>query len=454
MPTPATPRPELPFETLPAQTGPLLLALSGGLDSVVLLDLLARSEETRRRGLRAMHVDHGLQPQSADWARHCLALCSELNIKCSIHRLQLAPGPGLEARAREARYAALSAELTPGEVLVTAHHLDDQAETFLLRALRGAGERGLGAMRPLREFGPGWLWRPLLALPRASIEAHARGTGLAWVEDPSNASLDHDRNFLRHAVLPLLQKRWPQAASSLVLAAQRSAEADARLAQADAVDLALCQGLDPLRLALPPLRSFDPARRARVLRALVVSHGAPQLPAAVLGQIERELLHARADSDASVGWRGWALRAWRDSLHLLPPSTQLPEDLDLAWDGRSPLALPDGALVGLCDGQGAWVEGEPLPALLRVRRRQGGERLRLAPGRPSRSLRILLQELGLPPWLRPRLPLLFDASGELKAAGDLLLAEDLAQALRARGLCLRWRLPVTGAGSGTATQLD
>lgn len=444
------PCPELPFATLPAEAGPLLLALSGGLDSVALLSLLARSPEARQRGLRAVHIDHGLQPDAAAWGQHCLALCARLEIECTIQRLQLAPGAGLEARARDARYAALAAELKPGEVLVTAHHLDDQAETFLLRALRGAGERGLGAMRPLRPFGPGWLWRPLLQVPRALLEAHARDAGLAWVEDPSNASLDHDRNFLRHAVLPLLRQRWPQAAASLALAAQRSADADARLAQADAVDLALCQGLDPRRLDLRPLRSFDPARRARVLRAFVEAGGAPQLPLTVLGQIERELLDARPDSDASAGWRGWTLRAWRGSLHLLPPSTALPEGLDLAWDGRAPLALPDGALLGLCDGQGAWVEERPLPVPLWVRPRRGGERFRHAAGRPSRSLRILLQELGLPPWLRTRLPLLVDASGELKAVGDLLLAEDLGQALHARGLCLRWRLPE----GPTATQRD
>ena len=437
----AQPIPELNLEALPAAAGGLVLALSGGVDSVALLDLLARSTPAMRRGLRTVHVDHGLQPASAEWAQHCRSLSEGFGLECRIHRLRLAAGPGIEARARAARYAALTAELAAGEVLVTAHHLDDQAETFLLRALRGAGERGLGAMRPLRSFGSGWLWRPLLGLPRASLEAHVRHAGLGWVEDPSNALLDHDRNFLRHAVLPVLRQRWPQAASSLALAARRSAEADERLRTADAVDLALCQGLDPARLAGDALRGLPAARRARVLRAFVEANGAPQLPSPVLDQIERELLRARPDSEACVQWRGWSLRAWRDSLHLLRPHLPLPAGLDLPWDGRAPLPLPDGAQLGLCDGQGRWVWGEPLPEPLRVRRRQGGERIRLSADRPRRSLKKALQELGIPPWLRVRLPLLFDASGELRAAGDLLLERPLQDALHARGLCLRWRLP-------------
>ena len=186
---------------------PLLVGYSGGLDSTALLHLLAR--EPAHRGLRAIHVHHGLQPEADAWADHCARTCAALGIGLEIVRVQVArdTGEGLEAAARRARMAAFAQALENDGVLALAHHRDDQAETFLLRALRASGSDGLGAMRPWRRFGPGWLWRPLLDLPRQALVDYARAHGLDWIEDPSNASDDHDRNYLRRRVLSLLRER-------------------------------------------------------------------------------------------------------------------------------------------------------------------------------------------------------------------------------------------------------
>lgn len=426
---------------LPPEAG-LAVAFSGGLDSRVLIQLLAEADWARARGLRALHVDHGLHSDSAHWAAHCQREASGLGLDISVLPVEVPGGSGgLEERARRARHSALEAALRPGEVLVMAHHQDDQAETFLLRALRGAGERGLGGMRVLRRFGTGWLWRPLLGTPRSALEHFARTRALRWIDDPSNNDPRHDRNFLRQAVLPLLRQRWPQAAESLALSAALSAEADARLASLDAVDLARAQLLDPRALDLQVLRAWESARRARVLRAWLQALDCALPPPSVLAQIERELLQARADSEAEARWRGHRLRAWRDALHLLPGLRPLPTNLDFEWDGASPLALPDGHALALCDGMGEIQPDARLPRPLRVRVRQGGERISVSAKRPRQCVKTLLQSLGVPPWQRPHLPFLWSAEGELVAVGDLLVREDFRESLVASGLCLRWLGP-------------
>jgi len=432
---------DLDAGALPPEAG-LAVAFSGGLDSRVLLQLLAEADWARARGLRVLHVDHGLHADSARWAEHCRREALGLGLDISLLRVEVPGGSGgLEERARRARHSALQAVLRSGEVLVMAHHQDDQAETFLLRALRGAGERGLGGMRALRSFGAGWLWRPLLAAPRSALEHYARVRDLRWIDDPSNLDPRHDRNFLRHAVLPLLRQRWPQAAESLALSASLSAQAEARLQALDAIDVARAQQMDPRVLDLTVLRSWEPARRARVLRAWLHALGCALPPPSVLAQIERELLQARADSEAQVRWRGHHLRAWRDALHLLHALPPLPADLDLAWDGARPLALPDGHALALCDGMGEVQPDARLPWPLRIRAREGGERIRLSPTRPSQCVKTLLQTLGVPPWQRPHLPFLWNADGELIAVADLLLREDFRVALIGHGLCLRWLGP-------------
>ncbi len=434
---------------LPPEAG-LAVAFSGGMDSRVLIQLLAEADWARARGLRALHVDHGLHSDSAHWAAHCQREASELGLDISVLPVEVPGGSGgLEERARRARHFALEAALRPGEVLVMAHHQDDQAETFLLRALRGAGERGLGSMRVLRRFGTGWLWRPLLGTPRSALEHFARTRGLRWIDDPSNIDPRHDRNFLRQAVLPLLRQRWPQAAESLAQSAALSVEADARLASLDAVDLARAQLLDPRALDLQVLRAWESARRARVLRAWLQALGCALPPPSVLAQIERELLQARADSEAEARWRGHRLRAWRGALYLLPELPPLPIDLEFAWQGGGPLTLPDGHALALCNGLGEVQPDAQLPQALRLRARQGGERIRLSPKRPSQCVKTVLQSLAVPPWQRPHLPFLWSTEGELVAIGDLLLRDDFRAALSARGLCLRWlgpygRSPIAG----------
>ena len=418
--------------------GPLLLAYSGGLDSTVLLHALAADPALRARGLRALHVDHGLHPQSVAWGEACADNCRRLGVPLAIVRVDVRPdGEGLEAAARRARHAAFAQALQPGELLVTAHHRDDQAETVLLRLLRGAGD-GLAAMRPLRRFATGWLWRPLLALPREALVAHAREQGLHWVEDPSNASDRHDRNFLRHHVLPRLHERWPQAGAALARSAALLATQADLLAGEDARRLAQVQGVDPQTLSVDALLCEPPAWRARLLRAWLAGRGLPPLPADALDTIERELLPARPDASARFEWSGAVIQRWRDLLHAGPAQVPLPADWSAEWTGEAPLVLPTGDTLAL----------EPprqFDAPLRVHARQGGERLVL-PGRSHHTeLKHALQDLGVPPWERLRLPLLSAPDGSLMAAADLILSAPLADWLDRHATRLRWARTVDRA---------
>ena len=407
---------------------PLLVALSGGLDSSVLLHLLAHSP-LRANGLRAIHVHHGLHPDADAWARHCETFCASLDVSLTVLRVEVRnDGDGPEAAARAARHAAFERELRDGEILALAQHRDDQAETFLLRALRGSGPDGLGAMRAWRAFGRGWLWRPLLAQPREALLDYATKHGLRWIEDPSNADECFDRNFIRHRVMPLLRERWPQADAAFARSAGLSAEIADAFAAID--DAALDSIVDDDKLPCDVLRAMTADARARLLRRWIAYLGLPPLPADGLRRIESELLPAAEDRVPHYDWSDARIIQWRGRLHASRRDDDWPIRWQRDWDGTTPLALPDGGSLAL--------EGVPrFDATVQVRARIGGERIVLPGRRHSHPLKHVLQERGLPPWERARLPLLFAADGTLLAAGTDILAAPFAQWLADRDARLR-----------------
>ncbi|MEQ5800853.1 tRNA lysidine(34) synthetase TilS [Halomonas sp. H10-9-1] len=382
-----------------AQTPPgrcVWIALSAGLDSTLLLTLAADACQRFPRPLRAIHVHHGLQAAADAFEAHCQALCRRLGVALTIERVSVDPsaGQGLEGAAREARYAAFARRVAPGETLWLAQHRDDQAETLLLAALRGSGVRGLGGMPMERDWRRRRLQRPLLGISRASLEAEAARRGLAWTEDPSNAECDQDRNYLRHAILPRLGERWPHAAGSLARSAALCAEADGLLAELAGIDLEGLGG-DPGRLSRDGLSRLSAARRRLLVRHCCGRLGLALPPARRLESLLAQL-GAREDAETRVAWPGGEARVWRGHLYLLAPLPIAPTGWWVAWDGRGPLATPfGGCRVSLAGPTG--VEGR-----LWAMPRRGGERLCLA-GRGHRDLKRLLQELGVPPWVRGRL---------------------------------------------------
>jgi tRNA(Ile)-lysidine synthase len=274
-----------------------VVAWSGGLDSTVLLHLLAqaRRQQPAQLALRAVHVDHGLQPAAADFRRFCRSTARKWRVPLAVIKadVRLAGGESVEAAARTARYAALAGALLPGELLLTAQHADDQLETLLLALMRGAGPAGLAAMPSAVAFGPTLLLRPLLAQERGQLGAYATRHALPWQDDPSNDQLRFDRNYLRARVLPLLRERWPAVARTASRSAAHCAVAAAALTQSARRDLEAAADGPDLEVAV--LRRWAPARRAAVLRLWIADRG---LQAPEMRHIEQILLLMDARPDA------------------------------------------------------------------------------------------------------------------------------------------------------------
>ncbi len=418
----------------------VLVAFSGGLDSSVLLHLLAHDPAMLDRGLRALHVHHGLHARADAWAEHCAERCRAWGIALDVVKVEVRhdSGHGPEAAARQARRRAFAEALRSGETLALAQHRNDQAETFLLRALRASGPDGLASMRPWQRFAGGWMWRPLLDTPRDALADYAAHHGLHWTEDPSNADTALDRNFLRHRVLPLLRERWAHADAAFARSAALAADASGLLTAQDETLLASVRGdRSDGALSVSALRALPLGQRARVLRHWVATLGWPPLPAEGVARIEADLLGSGAkgaDDDARTprfAWRSVEIRRWRDALHAIDTARGLPAAWSSPWNGREPLALPNGDTLAL---QGA----EAFEAPLLAHARRGGERI-LLPGRGQHhKLKHVLQAAGIAPWERARMPLLSGEDGTLFTAGDSILSADFAHWLESRNARLVW----------------
>lgn len=444
----------------------LIVGYSGGLDSHVLLHLLAtRHESWPERTLEAVYVDHGLQTASAAWGTHCARVCHGLGIPFRVLNIDARPAPGEspEAAARRARYATLAVELGPDDALLTGHHRDDQAETLLLQLLRGAGPHGLAAMPAAARLGQGWLLRPLLQTDRAALLAYAHEHCLRWIEDASNQDTGFDRNYLRHRVLPLLRERWPAANRSLARSARLCAETAGWLDAEAETDLTCTATERPDCLSIPVLRELSERRQRNVLRYWLRQLDLPPPDARQLHHILHDGLCAAADRNPRVCWPGGEVRRYRDRLYAMRPLAPHDARQAFVWradaGGWPPLDLPGAGRLRIREMIGTGLRSEALTGgSLIVRFRRGGERFRPLGRRHGQELKKLLQEAGIPPWERDRLPLVYlpfsptlpherRGSSRLLAVVGLGVAADHAAAPGETGWQLVWQSP-SAAGSG------
>lgn len=391
------------------------VAFSGGLDSTVLLHLLANLANTESLpALSVIHVHHGLQAAADAWPARCQAVCDELSVPLQVVRVQVQPGASVERAARDARYAAFSAATQANDVLLTGQHRDDQAETLLFRLLRGAGVRGLSGMPVQRALGQGSLVRPLLDITRAELEAYARDHGLRWVEDPSNQDRQFSRNYLRHQVMPLLTGRWPQAHASMARSAAHLREAQGLLDELAQIDLAQASlpgefewsGLPSL--AFVAIASLSDARQRNALSHWL--QPLTRLPDTDHWSGWADLRDA--GNDASPVWRLAGGELHRSAGRLWWLSGQWLRTPVVSGDWHEPslaLRLPDNGRV--------MFSGRTPAGPLQIRYRQGGEVMYLA-DRGHRDLKRLLNERAVPGFVRGRLPLLFRGE-ELLAVANL-----------------------------------
>lgn len=428
----------------------LVVAYSGGPDSTALLHAALTLWPEQ---VTALHVNHGLRPEATLWARHCERCCRAWRVPLRTLGVRVENrGQGLEAAAREARYACFEGELGRGDVLLLGQHRDDQAETVLLRLLRGAGPEGLAGMPRQRALGRARLIRPFLSLPRATLESYNSAHNLQPVRDPGNADVRHDRVFLRREILPRLAARWPACAERLASAADLLREQGELLAVPPLERACSVTGDPGFTLAsLPQQAPLAACALRRWLREL----GLPMPARAQLAEFLRQL---RGGGGASLHTRAWRLTRYRHAVYVYAPLLEDRESENPQPEGREPAArhcanreraVPAPALpvvVGLpltLPGSGeVLVQGVAAGLELRLRRRRPGDALRGADGH-RQTLKNLFQQHAVPPWWRARLPLLVAVSA---GAEELLCVGGIARSAsaRARGLSLRWSPPGVG----------
>ncbi|WP_340051426.1 tRNA lysidine(34) synthetase TilS [Pseudomonas proteolytica] len=414
------------------------IAFSGGLDSTVLLHLLADLAKNQSLPpLQAIHVHHGLQAAADAWPAHCQAVCDAAGVSLRIMPVQVQAGASLERAARDARYQAFAEAIAPGELLLTGQHRDDQAETLLFRLLRGAGVRGLTGMPVQRPLGEGWLARPLLDVSRAELETYAREQQLSWIEDPSNGDSRFSRNYLRHQVFPQLTARWPQAVNTLARTAGHLAQAQELLDELAQLDVQAAQlpsafpWLALPSLALAPLRDLSDARQRNALRYWL----APLTPLPDSEHWVGWNTLRDAKADAQPVWRlaDGQLHRCNDRIWWVPAAWSEFSDTALSWPHpQNPLQLPG-------NGQLYFSANAP-EGPLSIGYRQGGEVMEVS-GRGRRDLKRLLNESAVPGFIRGRLPLLYQGS-------RLLAVANLARASTGQGddWQLHWAPPTCDQG--------
>ena len=409
--------------------GRIIVAFSGGPDSVCLAALLARAG--LKRSIECIHVDHGLDPESRERAKTAARLSAELGLSCRIETVQVHSRSGIEASARKARYACLADHVEGGDVLVTAHHADDQAETILMRLIRGAGSAGMAGIPRLRRFARGWLARPLLDWSREEIRAWLEHHDLEWLDDPANQDPAMDRNYITHEIMPAILARWPGAVDSIRRSGRLAEGASRVLAE---VSLADCNrfAAPGRRLQRAAVERLDDFRFGELLRQWChqMGHAAP--PASRLEEFINQLHQAATDRQPEMRWDESVLRA-HDQWLRLEHADDIAADWFQHWSGRDPLVLP-GRLGSL--------QMTPPPSdgglELTVCLGRHGEKLQLEGHDHPVAVRKLMQRSGVPPWHRDLWPRLW-LKDSLVAVGDRWMDHDFSCHLKGLGCTLEWR---------------
>lgn len=393
-----------------------LIALSGGLDSTVLLSLFAKLRQKRPHlpplSVRAIHIHHGLSPNADSWAKHCQDLCDQFQIPLIIERVQVDKTNGIEAGAREARYQAIKKHLQTQEMLVTAHHLNDQTETFFLALKRGSGLKGLGAMQQQSVLFGMPILRPLLGFTRPQLEDYAQKEKLNWITDESNGDNRYDRNFLRNKILPELRERW----AHFDLAVQRSAQHCFEQQQLinDLLSEAFaehCQIKNQFKLC--QFRQYSLAKQTALLRMWLAENQLEMPSKRQLTQLINDVIFAKEEANPQFQLVNKVIRRYQDRLYLTKPFSDLTKYcLKLE---QNTLSLPDDLgnlsvqenehnLIFHWQDYSVTLEKTDLPISIRF---GYSGKIKHHPKRPREDIKKIWQELSVPPWERNRIPLIF-----------------------------------------------
>jgi tRNA(Ile)-lysidine synthase len=387
----------------------MTVALSGGVDSVVLLNLLHQLQKRQNFTLKASHVHHGLSKNADKWARFCEKLCTKLSVPLDVHRIKLPQKKslGIEGEARQLRYEKLLQSQT--DLVVLAHHEDDQAETFLLQLIRGAGVKGLSSMAYFDATRR--LWRPLLNASRIDIESYAKKHQLKWIEDESNQNIDFDRNFIRSKVLPILKNRFNHIIKVISRSSSHLAEAQHLLDDLAKIDLkSHLKSINCKRkLNVKTLDKLSNDRAKNVLRFWLEINAQLMPSKDLLDELLRQVLTAKKDTDLKIQLsKDDEIRRYQDEIYIVPKNKNIQKKYEMIWAGESEIILPNGQKLTFKKVKGRGINLKFLSnQKLKIRNRQGGEFFKPDSKRPTKKIKQLLQESDLPPWERDFLPLIF-----------------------------------------------
>lgn len=398
------------------------VAYSGGLDSHVLLHTLVSLREKFPIKLRAIHIHHGLSQNADAWFDHCKEVCDTLKIEWMGRRIsaKAAVGESPEETARRFRYAAFIELLSTEDILLTAHHQNDQAETVLLQLLRGAGPKGLAAMPSIKKLGTSQQARPLLDITRQELIAYATKHQLKWIEDESNANVSYSRNFIRHQIMPLLADRWSTVSKTLSRVAENCAEAQELLELFAQDDLVAAQGSVPNTLSVSYLKQLPPARGRLVLREWLRRQNLSAPSTKKMQQILKDMLFAGENKAPHVHWGKAELRRYRDDLYVRKYTPKKVMQDEKIWQLAEPLVIPGVGTLRAVPTRGEGLRADINQVIVRFR--QGREKIQL-PGRQMRhSLKKLFQQWKVLPWERDQVPLIFQRN-ELMAVVGFALGE-------------------------------
>ena len=387
----------------------MTVALSGGIDSVVLLHLLHQLQKTQNFTLKASHVHHGLSKNADKWVKFCEKLCTKLSIPLGVNYVKLPQKKslGIEGEARQLRYEKLLQTKT--DLVVLAHHEDDQAETFLLQLIRGAGVKGLSSMAHFDDTRR--LWRPLLNTSRVDIESYAKKHKLKWIEDESNQKIDFDRNFIRSKVLPILKKRFNHIIKVISRSSSHLAEAQHLLDDLAKIDLK--SDIKSInynhKLKVKALEKLSLSRAKNVLRYWLEINDQMMPSKDLLDELLRQVLTAKKDATIKIQLsKDFEIRRYQDEIYIISKKQKNLKNYEMTWAGESEIILPNGQKLTFKKVKGSGINLKFLRGKnLIIRNRQGGESFKPDSKRPTKKIKQLLHESDFPPWERENLPLIF-----------------------------------------------
>lgn len=358
--------------------------------------------------VRAIYVDHQLQALSADWGKFVAHQCQQLNIPCIIQPVNVASG-NLEQQARNSRYQAYLQHLQADEMLVLAHHQQDQAETLMLRLLSGAGVDGLAAMKQIDVRENLTIWRPLLDISREQICQWASDLNVQNIEDPTNADTHYDRAWARQTLWPVLSERYPKMQAALVRTSELMQDAQDILQEVLQQDLAYC-GTET-QLDLGKFLQLSKSRQRQLLSAWMKGKQQYRPSLDMVERLQREVIYAKQDAQAALHWQSFYYVRYQQQIHRLTAETYLAEQQQVQTSPKTiKFALKDSVQVLSGKFIIAPAQLGLSPALLQqplhLQQRQGGEKIHLYGRVGTWPLKKAIQEAQIFPWARHTIQIL------------------------------------------------